>query len=238
MKEAIHIAYLRYSPKAIDSDQSIVEQEQRIKAYVAMESHELAEIIKDPETSARKVPLFERKGGKHLKAMVDRYSDTKQVYVYARDLSRVSRDLVDGLEVIQYFDAHDAKLILVNEGGNVIDLTTAIGRLVLQMRLAVSEFEAAQTAERISNSHKLKQQGGKIVSRYIPYGFRTDPNKPGYMIEDTKQQSVIEDIKTERIKGKTLQQLADMLNEQGIDPPSGAKWHKSTISKIVKRNCE
>ena len=84
------ISYTRFSPrptKAGDAEriaanedaESIKLQLETNQRYATMKDLSITDVIKDPETSARKTPLFEREGGSRLKFLPFRIVTGKRV---------------------------------------------------------------------------------------------------------------------------------------------------------------
>jgi DNA invertase Pin-like site-specific DNA recombinase len=102
------ISYTRYSPRpekegdaeraaAMEDAESIQLQMDMNQRYATMKGLAITEVIKDPETSARKTPLFDREGGSRLKFL------PKGSHVICMRLDRMFRSTVDGLQTVEHF---------------------------------------------------------------------------------------------------------------------------------------
>lgn len=73
------------------------------------------------------------------------------------------------------------------------DLTTASGRLLVNSKLMVAEYEADTTGERIIFNNDYKVKTGQPLSGKVPYGFKiikTDNGKRIVLDEETKDQAL------------------------------------------------
>ena len=181
--------YTRFSPRpARDGDaeriasnedaESIHLQLDVCHRYAVMKSLIVTETIKDPETSARKTPLFEREGGSRLWFL------PAGTHIIALKLARMFRSAVDGLTTLEYFDTHGIIVHFADEGGVSVSTTTAKGKLVATMLLAVAEYEPNETAERTSRGMKHRQANGQRMTsaKTIPFGQKIDPDDPARTI--------------------------------------------------------
>ncbi len=93
--------------------------------------------------------------------------------VVAYDPDRISRDLTDLLIVTREIDKAGVPLRFVNfEWEN-----TPAGRMFLQMRGAIAEFEHALILERTTRGKTKKASTGKLRTAAQPYGYRFDKVK-------------------------------------------------------------
>lgn len=77
------------------------------------------------------------------------------------------------------------------------DLTTANGRMLVNMKLTIAEMEADQTGERIDIVNEYKVSTGQPLSGQMPFGFVivTDPeNGRKKIIKDPDVAEVVEDL--------------------------------------------
>lgn len=181
------IIYTRFSPRPLKSgeEESIAAEEDANSIRVQLEAcsrycqfhgFTVIDVLKDPFTSARSVPLFERTEGDKLKHLPEGTA------VVAMDLTRVFRDTVDGLSTLAYFESFGITLHLASQGGCSIDTSTAQGKLIATFLLGVAAYEPARTAERTSQSMKYQQsQGKRMTSKSnIPYGWMANPDSDAH----------------------------------------------------------
>lgn len=79
------------------------------------------------------------------------------------------------------------------------DLTTANGRMLVNMKLTIAELEADQTGERIDIVNEYKVQTGQPLSGSMPFGFKIEKDS------DTGRKKIIKDPETSDILEDAIQ---------------------------------
>lgn len=180
MTEAI--IYTRFSPRPVkDGDaeriaanedaESIRLQIDVCQRYAVMKSLIIAETIKDPETSARTTPLFEREGGSRLQFLA------RGTHVICAKLDRMFRSTSDGLLTMNFFRKRGIILHFADQSGCTLDLSTGDGEFMFTMLLAAAALEPRRTADRTSKAMKHRQKNGQRMTskRTVPFGKMVDP---------------------------------------------------------------
>lgn len=91
------------------------------------------------------------------------------------------------------------------------DLTTANGRMLVNMKLTIAEMEADQTGERIDLVNEYKTSTGQPLTGSMPFGFKIETDATTgrkKVVKDTNEADILEDIiefcLTHQSKKKTL----------------------------------
>ena len=94
------------------------------------------------------------------------------------------------------------------------DLTTANGRMLVNMKLTIAEMEADQTGERIDIVNEYKVSTGRPFSGSMPFGWKIETNAETgskKIVKDTEVSDVMDDLLqhflTFQSKHKTLQYI-------------------------------
>lgn len=76
------------------------------------------------------------------------------------------------------------------------DLTTANGRMLVNMKLTIAEMEADQTGERINIVNEYKVSTGQPLTRSLPFCYKIsdDPKGKKRVIKDPETEYIMEDI--------------------------------------------
>ncbi|WP_439033595.1 recombinase family protein [Bacillus paranthracis] len=75
-------------------------------------------------------------------------------------LDRFARSTKDALNTIEYLNSKGVSLIVLNMGGDKIDTSTAIGKLMITVLSGIAEFEADMIKERqLEGIEEAKQRG-------------------------------------------------------------------------------
>lgn len=89
-------------------------------------------------------------------------------------LDRFARSTKDALNTIEYLNKMGVGLVVLNMGGDKIDTTTAIGKLMVTVLSGIAEFEADMTKERQLEGIALAKERGVYKGRPRKY---TDKHK-------------------------------------------------------------
>ncbi|WP_144609701.1 recombinase family protein [Bacillus cereus] len=75
-------------------------------------------------------------------------------------LDRFARSTKDALNIIEYLNSKGVSLIVLNMGGDKVDTSTAIGKLMITILSGIAEFEADMIKERqLEGIEEAKQRG-------------------------------------------------------------------------------
>lgn len=146
-------------------------------------------IIQEKQTGTKK----ERSGLDQL-LLVIRPGDQ----VVVESISRLGRNTLDILELIQLFDKKNISFISLKEQ---LDTTTPTGKAMLQMMSVISELERNLLAERIREGLKASQKRGVRIGRP-----KTNPEviQTALKMYDSEDYSVKEILRTTAISQGTL----------------------------------
>jgi len=175
-------------------------------------NRDLANVFEDPGLSGGK-PLGNRPAGSRLLAEAQR----KRPIVIVAKLDRLFRSVADAATTIADFDKKGIELIAISEG---FDMTSPYGRAMAQMASVFAELERAMIRERTQAAMNVKRGRRERISRYAPFGW--DPRPDGKLIENAREQKVIAWIMEMHDQGKSLRQIAAMLNDRGSSPSGGS----------------
>lgn len=183
------IIYTRYSPRpskdgdaeriAADEDAETIQlQIDTCYRYAAMKALVVQTVIKDPETSARQTPLFEREGGSKLRFL------PRGTHVICSKLDRVFRSTADGLLTMNHFKKYGIALHFADQSGCTLDLSTGEGEFMFTILLAAASLEPRRTADRTSKGMKHRQANGQRMTskKTLPFGQMLDPSDPSRTI--------------------------------------------------------
>ena len=70
-----------------------------------------------------------------------------------------------------------------------------------------------------------------MVSRFTPYGYRKDGNK---LVANSKEQDALALMRNLKDEGMSYNQVAEILNTQGITTKSGGTWDRVRVFKAMK----
>jgi len=112
-------------------------------------------------------------------------------------------------------------------------MTNPYGRAMAQMASVFAELERAMIRDRTRAALKVKRTRGERISGHEPFGWDFGPK--GVLVENATEQRPIAWIRRLHEQGKSLRQIADMLNRKGVGPKRAEKWLHSSVLRIVSR---
>jgi DNA invertase Pin-like site-specific DNA recombinase len=220
------LGYVRVSSEEqADSGLGLEAQRQRIQAYCQLQGLQLGTIFEDPGVSGGK-PLGSRPDGRRLLAEARR---SRPVVVVAR-LDRLFRSVADAAQTIAAFDRLGIELVAIAEG---FDQTNPYGRAMAQMASVFAELERAMIKERTRAAMKVKRGRGERISGHEPFGWDFGPD--GVLVKNRREQRALAWIRQLHGQGKSLREIAELLNGRGIKPKRARRWIHSSVLRIVGR---
>lgn len=234
MNEAV--IYTRYSPRpakdgdaervaACEDAESIRLQMDVCQRYAVMKGLIISETIKDPETSARKTPVFEREGGSRLQFL------PSGTHVICAKLDRMFRSTADGLLTMNTFKRKGIILHFADQSGCTLDLSTGEGEFMFTVLLAAASLEPRRTADRTSKAMKHRQQNGQKMTsdRTIPFGQKLDPDDPSRTITCHEELFAADHAFRLQRAGHSLRDIA-----QKIGPIRGKILSPQSVKNLIK----
>lgn len=234
------LIYTRFSPRpAKDGDaeraaanedaESIRLQVDVCHRYAVMKSLIITETIKDPETSARKTPLFEREGGSRLQFL------PRGTHVICSKLDRMFRSTADGLLTMNHFKKYGVFLHFADQSGCTLDLSTGEGEFMFTVLLAAASLEPRRTADRTSKAMKHRQSNGQRMTstKNIPFGQMPDPDDPARTIPCQQELSAIETAHQLSTQNFSLREIA-----KRIGPIRGKILSPQSVKLLIAKTPE
>ena len=87
--------------------------------------------------------------------------------------------------------------------------------------------------ERLNQGRKAKAARGGYAGYGSPAFGQRSVN--GELVEDPTEQQVIELIRRHHKSGKSLQQIADWLNQHGYTTKRGTLWKRISVKRVLER---
>jgi DNA invertase Pin-like site-specific DNA recombinase len=220
------IGYIRVSSEEqADSGLGLESQRQRIRAYCEMKGLHLTTIFEDAGVSGGKA-LATRPAGARLLAEAKK---NKPILVVAK-FDRLFRSVADAAQTIADFDKKGIELVAIVEG---FDMTSPYGRAMAQMASVFAELERAMIRERTKAAMNVKRGRNERMSHQVPFGW--DEREDGILEWNEKEQRAIAWMRELQRDGKSLRQIAAMLNDQGVEPKRAKRWLHSSVLRILAR---
>ena len=106
-------------------------------------------------------------------------------------------------------------------------------RMIRQVLGAVAEYERSMIALRLRSARELKHRQGGYAGYGSPaFGQRADS---GALVTNEREQLAIERMIELRAEGRSLREVAEALDQEGLGPRRGGKWHPTTLARVLER---
>lgn len=144
-------------------------------------------------------------------------------------MDRIHRNSKNFMTMMEYLKQNEKEFVSMSES---LDTSTAMGRFVMDIIQRIAQLESEQIGERvyIGMEQKAKTASG-MLGFNIPFGYYYSN---GFLYINRKETPVVNNIYTWYKNGKSMGEIAKMLNKEKIPTKRGSIWAKKTISKILK----
>jgi site-specific DNA recombinase len=220
-------AYCRVST---DSDEQATSYEAQIEHYTEYISKNpdwvLAGIFADDGisgTNTKKRDEFNR--------MIDECHAGNIDMIITKSISRFARNTLDCLKFIRELKDINIPVYFEKESINTMD---AKGEVLLTIMASLAQQESQSLSQNVKLGLQYRYQQGQVQvnhNRFIGYTKDAD----GHLIIDPEQAEIVKRIYREYLEGLSMDKIAAGLEADGILTGAGkAKWHTSTVSKILR----
>lgn len=241
-------AYVRLSREDGDKEESdsVGNQKKLLTEY--MERHDdlvLRDFYIDDGYSGTN---FERPGFQRMMADIEA---GKINCVVVKDLSRFGRDYIDsGRYLERIFPDLEVRFISITDG---IDSLKQAYDMLLPIKNIFNEQYARDISKKIQTAVGTKQRAGEFIGAFPSYGYKKSPENKNKLIIDAYAAKIVRRIFFLYIQGFGKQQIAKLLNKEGILCPAEYKkangenyrncnrlesttyWSYTTINSILHR---
>jgi DNA invertase Pin-like site-specific DNA recombinase len=128
-------------------------------------------------------------------------------------LDRLSRSLLDFSMLVEQAQVGEWTLVSAGEG---FDLSTSHGRMVASMLATFAAFERDLISERTKAALAVKRAEGVRLGR------------PSVLDDEVRKRII--DLRSE---GLSLQAIAVLLNEDGVQGAHGGRWHPTSVRRAL-----
>ena len=200
---------------------SLDAQSKRLEAYCRVRGWEISGIYRDEGYSGRNStrPEYQR--------MFDE-SDSWDVLLVLK-MDRIHRNSVNFALMMDDLRRKGKEFNSMQEK---FDTTTAMGRFVMDIVQRIAQLESEQIGERVKVGMVRKAMSGTgYMGSGHPFGYVY--NNGTLTVVEYEAQTV-RNVFDMRLKGMSLQNIADTLNNSFISTKKGCKWNKQTVYNILR----
>ena len=144
-------------------------------------------------------------------------------------MDRIHRNSKNFMTMMEYLKQQEKEFVSMSES---LDTSTAMGRFVMDIIQRIAQLESEQIGERVYIGMEQKARtGGGVLGFNIPYGYFYHN---GFLTINKEETPIIKNIYEWYKNGKSMGEIAKMLNNTKVPTKRGGFWAKKTISKILK----
>jgi site-specific DNA recombinase len=148
--------------------------------------------------------------------------------VLVHDPDRLARKLAHQLLLTEECEKAGARLEFVTTPS----ADSMEGRLLLNVRGVIAEYEREKIRERTLRGRREKARQGFIVGGRVPYGFRLVNQT--YEVDEEQSRVVTQIFQWLVAEKLSIRRIVERLNERGYKPYRSSRWAKSTVSRILR----
>lgn len=207
---------------------SLTEQEKKVRAWADFNDKRFMGMYVDAGVSG--THMFKRPEFSKLLERLDRGD-----VLVANDISRVSRNYKDMVNLIEKLDQIGASVVFIKEG---IDTSTSTGKIMTTMISLMKSMEVEYTSERVKETHQISRKEGRTIGP-PPYGWKKISGAKGSGLEEVpEQQAIIALIRKLRDEEKmSFCAIANKLTKDEVPSPRKTEsgWNDNTVRYIYNR---
>lgn len=106
-------------------------------------------------------------------------------------------------------------------------------KLIRQILGAVNEYDRAMIGVRLRAGRRLKAENGGYAYGSPPVGYRAEAKA---LVVDESERRAVARARELRDQGKSLRQIAGVLDEEGHRAKRGGRWHPTTLARALARS--
>jgi DNA invertase Pin-like site-specific DNA recombinase len=213
-------AYLRVSTASQVDEDSLENQEQRIKSYLKTNIKEQYNLTLFCDAGKSGGTIKKRAKLKEL--MADIEAGDINIFI-CNDISRAFRSVRDALNFVDLINNNNVKFISVREN---LDTRTPQGQFTFTILTAFGELERRMDSVKQLEAYNERSQRGVKAHGKRPYGYT---RKDGNLVPDPKQAPVVNEIFQEYLRTGSYTTTA-----RKIEALTNRKWNRCTIATLLK----
>lgn len=200
---------------------SIAAQLQTLRQYAQIYNWEVVDEYVDEGISGKSV-----KGRPEMKRLIRDVEDERFDAVLVWKISRLSRNMLETLMLLDKFEKYNVKFISYSEN---FDTSSPIGRLVLQIMASIAEMERNTLAENVKLGMKQRALEGRWNGGVV-FGYDTVKKE---LVINKKEAEVVQLIYHMYADGKGLRAISNYLNKAGYKTKRNRYFSINGVAQIL-----
>lgn len=171
--------------------------------------------------------------------------------IIVKDFSRFARDYIElGDYLEQIFPFLGIRFISINDQYDSSAYRGSIADIDMHFKNLLYDLYSKDLSQKVRTALAARKAKGQYVSAHTPFGYQKDPEDRHMLIIKEDEARIVAKIFDLAFQGKTKNQIAQKLNEEGVKTPiefkiemgettrapkgDGFQWSSSTIASILK----
>lgn len=199
---------------------SLDAQQERLEAFCKARDWEIAATYVDDGHSGRDVrrPAYQR-------MMAER---EKWDTILVIKMDRIHRNSRHFMEMMESLSEWDKDFVSATES---LDTTTAMGRFVMDIIQRIAQLESEQIGERVYMGMSQKAKTGPGMLGFpAPLGYDL---AEGHLHVNEKEAPVVKGIFEMSLVGRTMEEIAQVLNARHVPTKRGKDWAPIKVYRIL-----
>lgn len=211
---------------------SVDEQRRRCIEYCEKEGHEVFKVYEDRDISGKNIS-----GRPGLKDLLKNANDKKFDLVVVWKLNRISRRLIDILNIVDTLDKNNIAFRSLTES---FETETPAGKLQLNIMGAISEFERGTIADNVkmgmmARAREGKWNGGKVLGYdVVEIPSEGKKRKETKLVINDKEAMTVRRIFELYSEGHGYKATVNRVNKEGHKSKRGNAFSTASIKEILK----
>ncbi len=224
--------------EGLDRDfNSLDNQRERAEDYIRSQRHEGWEVLPDRyDDGGFSGGNTDRPALRRLLADVE-MGKVGCVVVYKYD--RLSRSMLDFLQILRFFQERDVAFVSVTQQLNT---ASPVGRMAMNVLASFGEFERDVISERTRDKMHAARRRGKWTGGMVPIGYDVSP-EGGRLVVNKVEAEQVRTIFALFLEKQSLVGTSQELNCRGLRrkswttkkgvPREGAEWDRVTLRRVL-----
>jgi len=151
--------------------------------------------------------------------------------IVTKEISRVSRDVLDTLSIKRALDDSGACYIDIIHG---YDSRKDGDELFLIMYGVIAQKERKTTGRRVAMTMKQKAKDGKNPCIKPPFGYLKTKEEKDLLVPHPEQAPIYREMVAKFLSGWGKKRICNWLNEQGVRTNMGKPWLPASITVVLR----
>lgn len=153
-------------------------------------------------------------------------------FIVASELTRLSRNTMDFLELISHCEKHNVDVMII---GLNLDTSTPFGRVMVTILCGLGEFERRTTSMRVKENAKARLlKDGKINGAGEVLGLDKDLERKGHFIINNEEVKTLEKIFEIFLNSSSRAEALRTLKKMNIKAKNDEEWTKQRFDLMFK----